>query len=408
MTERASRSIDVPHPADRRSPTPAGAAALPSRDGPETVLWLFANPLAPGGTAAHFGRLAATLDAADWRVIAVAPNFDQPEIRRYFEGSPAELVTIPRLGRAPIDAAGVLTLRRLMKSRGISILHSVHVKSDVLGTIAAALAGVRHQVSSLEVYYIAPGGPKAWIYKTAFRAFVGGRIERFIALSPQSKREFLEQVSYDPQRVVVIPLGIDIGGQQLQPRTPNGNPVVFGALGRFIPEKGFDLLIDAFRKVESRLPSAQLMIAGSGPQEASLRERAARCGLNGSVQFVGWAERVERFLEPVDVVVFPSRARFDGLPHVVLEAMLHSRPVVATDVGGVRSVVDDGLTGLLVKPNDPSALAEAMMRAATQPAARLARASAAKARIVTEHSRELEASRLSALYREMLGKAGPP
>ena len=381
---------------------------LPPASSPQTVLWLFANPLAPGGTVAHFGRLAAVLDPAEWRVIAVGPNLDRAEIKDHFKGSPAELVTIPALGRVQSMPLGVWRVSRLMKERGVSILHSVHAKSDVVGAIAGALAGTRHHVSSLEVYYIAPGTAKQLSYSAAFKGFVGRRIERFIALAPECKQEFLDQVTYDGRNVAVIPVGIDVNGPHLQPREPGGNSIVFGALGRFIPEKGFDLLIDAFRQVVTELPSARLMLAGSGPQEESLRRRAERDGLGGSIRFLGWINDVVQFLEPVDVFVFPSRARFEGLPAVILEAMLHSRPVVATDVGGVRSVVVDGETGLLVRPNDASALATAMVRATTQASARSSRASHAKARIVTDHSRELEASRLSELYRAILSKAGGP
>ncbi|BAS27135.1 glycosyl transferase family 1 [Limnochorda pilosa] len=133
------------------------------------------------------------------------------------------------------------------------------------------------------------------------------------------------------------------------------------AMGRLVPEKGFDVLLDAFRLVLDRFPRAKLVIAGEGPHRAALEERAGRLGVAPHVYFKGFAADPvrNRLLHVADVAVFPSTYEPFGI--VALEAMGAGLPVVASRCGGLPEVVEHGETGLLVPAGDPAALADALV-----------------------------------------------
>jgi glycosyltransferase involved in cell wall biosynthesis len=132
---------------------------------------------------------------------------------------------------------------------------------------------------------------------------------------------------------------------------------VAAAVGRLIPDKGYDCAIDALAK----LPPEErpiLLLAGEGPQERELRRRAIELGVGEWVRWLGFQDEVRWVLWAADVFIHPSRK--EGLSCAILEAMAAGLPVIAASVGGVPEVVRHGMTGWLVPPDDPAALAEAL------------------------------------------------
>jgi glycosyltransferase involved in cell wall biosynthesis len=167
---------------------------------------------------------------------------------------------------------------------------------------------------------------------------------------------------------VLLPHGVDTRRFVWRERSCTGDVRVL-AVGRLVPKKGFDVLIDAFARLDR---PAELRIVGEGPERARLEARAARLGLSGVggssgvVRFDGrrtHAELPELYAES-DIVAVPSVVDLngdrDGLPNVVLEAMASGCAVVASDVAAIGAAVHHGENGLLVPPNDPSALAAAL------------------------------------------------
>ena len=131
-------------------------------------------------------------------------------------------------------------------------------------------------------------------------------------------------------------------------------------LGRLSPEKGFDVAVTAFASLVQRFPCAHLVIVGDGPERTKLEQQISQLGLAHRVELAGAVtpDAVPALLNTVTAVLLPSRQESFGL--VALEAALMARPVVATCVGGLPEVVMHGQTGLLVKPEDPRALVEAL------------------------------------------------
>jgi glycosyltransferase involved in cell wall biosynthesis len=148
--------------------------------------------------------------------------------------------------------------------------------------------------------------------------------------------------------------------------------MVVGALGRLHEQKGFDVLIRAV----AGLPGISLVIVGDGPERQALERLAVDLGVADRVSMPGWTDDATSRLRSFDVLALPSR--YEGLPLVLLEAMLGGVPVVASAVGGVPDAVRDDESGLLVPPDDVDALQGALSRMAADPSLRRRLANAAE------------------------------
>lgn len=140
--------------------------------------------------------------------------------------------------------------------------------------------------------------------------------------------------------------------------------IVVGAVGSLVPRKGVATLLDAL----SELPDLQALIVGDGPQRAELEQRARNLGIARRVRFTGFRQQPLQDMAAMDIFCLPSQR--EGLPRVILEAMLLGKPVVATDIPGSRELVRDGETGLRVPWNDAVALRDALRRLAGDAALR--------------------------------------
>jgi glycogen(starch) synthase len=143
------------------------------------------------------------------------------------------------------------------------------------------------------------------------------------------------------------------------PSPPPAEPRLL-CLGRLVPQKGFDLALEAFARVERRFPVARLIVAGDGVERPALQALSARLGIADRVEFRGLVAHhaVGALIDSCTALLMPSR--FEGLPLVAIEAALRARPVIAARVGGLPEIVDDGRSGLLVPPENAAALTAAL------------------------------------------------
>jgi len=162
----------------------------------------------------------------------------------------------------------------------------------------------------------------------------------------------------DPRRFLVIKIGADLPLRKV--RSDNyGNYALF--IGRMVREKGIDVLIRSLALLPSEYDELHVIIAGDGPERSHLETLAKELGVDSRLKFLGMVDRpmVHRLLERCRFLVVPSRS--EGFAIVNVEALSHSKPVIACEVGGIPEIVKDGETGLLVKTDDPEALAKALM-----------------------------------------------
>lgn len=159
------------------------------------------------------------------------------------------------------------------------------------------------------------------------------------------------------------------------------NPIRVVSAGRLVPEKGFDELILAFAELAEDHPDVVLEVAGDGPQRGPLESLAMGLRIRERVTFHGWlsAQEMGRFFGGALVAVLPSRVE-EGLPRMLLEAGMANCALVGTDLGGIRDIVEPGRTGILVPPNDPLAIADALRRLLRSPGEARRLGAAARAR----------------------------
>lgn len=166
------------------------------------------------------------------------------------------------------------------------------------------------------------------------------------------------------------------------PAGPAPGPVIVTAVGRLAPEKGPDLLLAALRILNEHGAAAALRVvfAGDGPLRSGLQAQAAAWGLAPYVEFSGAFDDLAPIMQRTDIVAHPTRN--DGRSVSVLEAMAWAKPVVATRVGGLPELIEEGVNGLLTPPDDPAALAAALHRLAQDPDLRRRMGQAGRARFL--------------------------
>ena len=175
-------------------------------------------------------------------------------------------------------------------------------------------------------------------------------------------------------------------------------------VGRLSPEKGQDLLLQAVAALASEYPGLKLTFAGNGPLEETLRRMAAGLGISERVHFAGYVADMPALYAASDLVVQSSHT--EGLPNVILEAAYLGAPMIATDVGGTREVIEHGVSGWLIEAGSVTTLVENVRRFLAQPATFLAMASRGRSRIESEFSYSARTETQTRLYQEVACRAG--
>jgi glycosyltransferase involved in cell wall biosynthesis len=162
----------------------------------------------------------------------------------------------------------------------------------------------------------------------------------------------LPEVAPDAGAPSVADLKNELGWEPVRP--------IVGTVARLHRQKGINDLIRAAPRIFGEAPEARIAIVGDGPLRRKLRRRAARLGLEGRIAFLGERPDAPRIISLFDIFVLPSL--WEGLPFVLVEAAALGKPIVASGVDGVPEVIEDGKTGVLIRPGEPTALAEAVVR----------------------------------------------
>jgi glycosyltransferase involved in cell wall biosynthesis len=223
-----------------------------------------------------------------------------------------------------------------------------------------------------------------------------------------------------PERVTVIPNAVDAerftdpdpryrAKLERYFRTPRSR--IIAAAGRLSPEKGFHVLVEAAARLLENDPTLGFILFGQGDCRAHLLEQVRAAGLGGAFVLGGFRSDLERFMPHLDLFVLPSFT--EGMPNVVLEAFAGGVPVVATAVGGTPEVVEDGVSGHLVPPGDPDALAEAIHTALSSDDNLRELGFQGRQRVLENYSFSFQAAGYRALFAQLCRTghkptAGPP
>jgi glycosyltransferase involved in cell wall biosynthesis len=207
------------------------------------------------------------------------------------------------------------------------------------------------------------------------------RAHRVVVPSRYSRSRLCDAYGPAPERVVVVPEGIDLAAWPAPEPHPASAPPTILSVARQYPRKNTPALLAALPQVRRAVPEATLIVVGTGPELPALRARAARLGLDGCVTFLGAVPDARVRAEYAKARVFCLPSLQEGFGIAFLEAMASGLPVVAGNAAAVPEVVPDGEAGLLVDPRDTEALAAALVRVLTDRAlaARLGAAGRARA-----------------------------
>jgi glycosyltransferase involved in cell wall biosynthesis len=173
-------------------------------------------------------------------------------------------------------------------------------------------------------------------------------------------------------------------------------------VARLSPEKDQRTMLAAFHHVLAEIPDARLIVAGDGPCAVELYEEAAKLGLSGRVEFLGQCSNVPEVLKRMSIFTLSSTT--EGLSMTVLEAMAAGLPIVATDVGGNRELVQPPECGLVVPARDPRALGQAYIELLLNPQRRAQMSAASRARVVQYLNLELTLAQYTKLYDQCMAR----
>lgn len=354
-----------------------------------------------GGTEEAALHLMASLDRNRWEPVLL--HHPDAGIGRLVEGASRLGIrtrAVPRVepGRR---VAGVNRLRRAFRAERPAMVHA-HLSWPFAckhGVLAAWLARVPAIVGTAQLFLPPDGSPQPRSLLRAYR--------RIIAVSEEVRTRYALDLHVPASRLAVVPNAIRV--PPVGRAAPAGlRSALVGARPDFIvltparlhPQKGHAYLLAA----ASEVPAATFVLAGDGPLRAELEAQARDHGVADRCVFLGERADVPDLLAVADLVVLPSL--FEGLPVSVLEAMAAERPVVATAIGGTDEAISGEVTGILVPPRDPAALAAAIRRLQADPALARRLASAGRARVERAFSADVTAREVMRIYDEALAEAG--
>lgn len=291
--------------------------------------------------------------------------------------------------RNVLDVRPLTALVRFIRKSEIDIVHAHEFGSIVGGCLVRRWIDPPIVATVHGREYLAHRSRRRLLFR-----WMGRACSRIVAVSRTLERFLLESVGVSPQNVETIYNGIDVGkygrnGVSCRVRDELGigpDEWIVGAIGSLYPVKGHSDLIKAMEQVVRRVPSVTCLVIGHGYLRAQLEEEVRRAGLERAVRFLGFRRDVPDLLQTLDLFVLPSLS--EGLPLSLLEAMAAGKPVVATDVGGNKEVIEDGVTGYLLPPRRPDLLAERLIALLENP--HVGRAIGAKAQAAIQERFSLE------------------
>ena len=309
----------------------------------------------------------------------------------------APVTAFPIQGFArPGTLARVAAFARWCRARRIAILQTCDLYANTFALPAAMVAGVRLRIGSRRELNPDKSPGQIALQRQAYRCAHG-----IVANSRAAARQ-LEAEGLPAALVHVIANGVS--ADRFNARPFAGRPVrMMLTVANLRPEKAHEVLLRAAAQLRSRYPHLQFLIAGEGPRAAELKALSVQLGLQAQVTFLGHCEDVPALLARADAFVLPSRS--EAFPNGAIEAMAAGLPVVACAIGGLLDLIDDGRTGLLVRPDDPAALAAAIESLVLSPARAEVIGAAAREEVTRRYSFDQMVRAFEDLYNSQLEAA---
>jgi glycosyltransferase involved in cell wall biosynthesis len=319
-----------------------------------------------GGAEIIAFEIARRLDRARFRSFVCVTHSPPQHLREQAEATFGELrasgVTVLALDRRSWrDVRPWRELYSLMRRERIEIVHTHMLRASAPGTVLARLSGVPVVIAHEQTWSF----EGRWLRRFVDRCVIAALSNRFVAVSELDRSRMIERERIPSAKVVVVnnavpelpPLrGNDVRAELgVHPDAP-----LVGALARLEPQKGLEVLVAAARLLRDDIPELRVAVFGEGSERERLRRMIASESLDDTVLLPGPRHDVRDVLAALDVAVLSSH--FEGWPLALMEYMAAECAIVATAVGGVPDLIDDGVHGLLSPPGDPHAFAAAVRR----------------------------------------------
>jgi glycosyltransferase involved in cell wall biosynthesis len=330
-----------------------------------------------GGPAIHTILLSSELNKSGDKDILVCGAVSESEgdmiyLARDKKVEPLVISSMKRDISLVNDLKVFASLFSIMRRERPDIVHTHTAKAGTLGRLAALCAGVPIRVHTFHGHifdgYFSPLKAKAFLLIERFLALVTDRV---ITVSESVKDELINKLAVTREdKCAVIPLGLDLdrflrceNSRGAFRRSIGAGPdtILVGIVGRLVPIKNHVKFLDVAQRVREKRkgPAINFVIVGDGELRSYLERRAQDMGLGDIVRFTGWIEDLPRVYADLDVVALTSLN--EGTPVSLIEAQASGRAVIATDVGGVRDLIEDGVTGILVAERDSGSFASKLI-----------------------------------------------
>lgn len=338
--------------------------------------------------------LARALSARGHRSIVAA----RPEGELFGAALAAGLETWPATPRFEVDPVAAWRLGARLAEAGADILHAHSAHAVGLGALATLRAGTALVATRRVDFPLRPNAGTRWKY---------GRVAGLIAIST-AVRDVLVKSGMAAERITIVPSGVDLT-RTIDPAPAStlealgvhpGAPLVV-MVAALVPHKAPVTFVRAVAAAVAAGTALQALLVGDGPLAGEVRVERDALGLGDTLHLAGQRGDADALIAACDVFVLSSRE--EGLGTVLLDAMLCGKPVAATAAGGIRDVVEEGVTGLLVPVGDASALGAAIAGLCRDPERRAAMGAAARSR-VGRFGLEQTAAGTLAVYRRVLGR----
>ena len=299
-----------------------------------------------------------------------ADESDSLHIPRSYGLEPVLIEEMKRLPNVASDRAAYKKLKQLIKEFRPDIVHTHAAKAGALGRKAARSCGVPVIVHTYHghVFHSYFGSLKTRLYKLIERR-LARCTDGIIAISPLQKQELAVEHRICPaEKITVIPLGFDLG--RFRENLPEKrrvtreryrlgeDEVAVAIVGRLAPVKNHSLFLDVTERLAKQNIRARYFIVGDGSERAVIEARVNRLNseLNAQIEMTSWITDIAAFNAGMDIICLTSDN--EGTPVSLIEAQAAGLPVISTDVGGVRDILKEGETGLVVRGRDAAAFAE--------------------------------------------------
>ncbi len=354
------------------------------------------NGLAIGGGELKLLELARSLDKKKFNITVCSVGQGGP-LKGDFEKLGIKVFVIQKLHK--YDFTQIFKIVKIMRQERIDIVQTTLLYADIIGAYAAALARVP-VVISWEVVSGFYGLKHILAYRLALK-----KIDRIVTVSNAIREIMIQERKVNPEKIQTIHYGIDTGKfrpdkkRQLQLKRELGikdHDIVLGSVARLAIEKGHVYIVEAAEKIVEAHPRVKFVFVGDGPLYSDLVAKIRSKNLQDHFLFLGFRKDIPDLLGIFDVFILASL--FEGFSNAVLEAMASSKPVIATAMWGTLESVVDNVTGYLVRPQDPAAIAEKVISLLDNPAQIRQMGEEGRKRVDRYFSLDVQLSQFEKLY----------